>query len=235
MDSVIVIGHKNPDTDSVVSAMAFAALNNALGENNYTAARAGHVLIQGQLHIGGAFEFLHNGIIHLGTGGDIHGGQHSQASAFLAGAGGAEETLGAEKAGRIHHAGKAAPLLGRGGRIDLGQTGQAVHDEHDVLLLFHKAHGTLQHDLRKAKMSFRRLVKSGGQDRAGDRIPQEGYVFGVHVNHQHEDADIRIVFADNLGKMLHDFSFARVGRAEHEAALAEAQRRDQIDQAHIRE
>ena len=43
MDSVIVIGHKNPDTDSVVSAMAFAALNNALGENDYTAARAGHL------------------------------------------------------------------------------------------------------------------------------------------------------------------------------------------------
>jgi manganese-dependent inorganic pyrophosphatase len=43
MDSVIVIGHKNPDTDSVVSAMAYAALNNALGENNYIAARAGHL------------------------------------------------------------------------------------------------------------------------------------------------------------------------------------------------
>jgi len=43
MDSVYVIGHKNPDTDSVVSAMAYAALNNALGENNYIAARAGHL------------------------------------------------------------------------------------------------------------------------------------------------------------------------------------------------
>ena len=43
MDSVYVIGHRNPDTDSVVSAMAYAALNNALGENNYIAARAGHL------------------------------------------------------------------------------------------------------------------------------------------------------------------------------------------------
>ena len=43
MDSVFVIGHRNPDTDSVVSAMAYAALNNALGENNYIAARAGHL------------------------------------------------------------------------------------------------------------------------------------------------------------------------------------------------
>ncbi len=43
MDSIYVIGHKNPDTDSIVSAMAYAALNNALGDNNYVAARIGHL------------------------------------------------------------------------------------------------------------------------------------------------------------------------------------------------
>ena len=43
MDSVYVIGHKNPDTDSVVSAMAYAALQNALGDNRYVAARYGHL------------------------------------------------------------------------------------------------------------------------------------------------------------------------------------------------
>ena len=43
MDSVYVIGHKNPDTDSIVSAMAYAALQNALGVNHYVAARYGHL------------------------------------------------------------------------------------------------------------------------------------------------------------------------------------------------
>ncbi len=43
MDSVYVIGHKNPDTDSVVSAMAYAALQNALGGDRYIAARNGHL------------------------------------------------------------------------------------------------------------------------------------------------------------------------------------------------
>ena len=43
MDSVYVIGHKNPDTDSVVSAMAYAALKNALGGNHYIPARYGHL------------------------------------------------------------------------------------------------------------------------------------------------------------------------------------------------
>lgn len=43
MDAIYVCGHKNPDTDSVVSAMAYAALNNALGESEYVAARLGHL------------------------------------------------------------------------------------------------------------------------------------------------------------------------------------------------
>lgn len=43
MESVYVIGHKNPDTDSVVSAIAYAALKNALGGDHYIAARYGHL------------------------------------------------------------------------------------------------------------------------------------------------------------------------------------------------
>ncbi len=43
MDSVYVIGHKNPDTDSIVSAMAYAALQNALGFSHYIPARYGHL------------------------------------------------------------------------------------------------------------------------------------------------------------------------------------------------
>ena len=37
MDPIYVFGHRNPDTDSVVSAMAYAALQNALGNNAYQA------------------------------------------------------------------------------------------------------------------------------------------------------------------------------------------------------
>ncbi len=37
MDPIYVFGHRNPDTDSVVSAMAYAALQNALGNNAFQA------------------------------------------------------------------------------------------------------------------------------------------------------------------------------------------------------
>ncbi len=43
MEPIYVFGHKNPDTDSVVSAMAYAALGNALGEGDYIPARLGHL------------------------------------------------------------------------------------------------------------------------------------------------------------------------------------------------
>ena len=43
MEPVYVIGHRNPDTDSIVSAMAYAALRNALGDRNFLPARLGHI------------------------------------------------------------------------------------------------------------------------------------------------------------------------------------------------
>ena len=42
MDKVYITGHRNPDTDSIVSAMAYAALKNALGQRQYCAARRYH-------------------------------------------------------------------------------------------------------------------------------------------------------------------------------------------------
>ena len=38
-----ICGHRNPDTDSIVSAIALASLHKTLGEDGYVAARLGHV------------------------------------------------------------------------------------------------------------------------------------------------------------------------------------------------
>ena len=38
---VWVIGHKNPDTDSICSAIAYADLKNKIGDKNYEAKCAG--------------------------------------------------------------------------------------------------------------------------------------------------------------------------------------------------
>ena len=43
MAPVYIIGHKNPDTDSICSAIAYAELKNRLHGGGYCAARAGQI------------------------------------------------------------------------------------------------------------------------------------------------------------------------------------------------
>ena len=43
MDPIYVTGHRNPDTDSIVAAIAYAALRNALGDWEYVPACLGHI------------------------------------------------------------------------------------------------------------------------------------------------------------------------------------------------
>ena len=49
MDPIYVTGHRNPDTDSIVAAMAYASLRNALGDREYEAACLGPVSDETQL------------------------------------------------------------------------------------------------------------------------------------------------------------------------------------------
>ncbi len=49
MDTIYVTGHRNPDTDSIVAAMAYAALRNALGDREYEAACLGSVSDETQI------------------------------------------------------------------------------------------------------------------------------------------------------------------------------------------
>ena len=49
MDTIYITGHRNPDTDSIVSAMAYAALQNALGNRQYQAARLGQISDETQI------------------------------------------------------------------------------------------------------------------------------------------------------------------------------------------
>lgn len=43
MNEIYVTGHRNPDTDSIVAAMSYAALKNALGEKEYVAVHLGTI------------------------------------------------------------------------------------------------------------------------------------------------------------------------------------------------
>lgn len=49
MNPIYVTGHRNPDTDSIVAAMAYAALRNAVGDREYEAACLGRVSDETQI------------------------------------------------------------------------------------------------------------------------------------------------------------------------------------------
>lgn len=49
MEPIYITGHQNPDTDSIVAAMAYASLRNALGDREYEAACLGSVSDETQL------------------------------------------------------------------------------------------------------------------------------------------------------------------------------------------
>ena len=49
MDPIYVTGHRNPDTDSIVAAIAYTALRNACGEREYEAACLGQVSDETQI------------------------------------------------------------------------------------------------------------------------------------------------------------------------------------------
>ena len=49
MDTIYITGHRNPDTDSIVSALAYAALRNAVGDRQYQAARLGPISDETQI------------------------------------------------------------------------------------------------------------------------------------------------------------------------------------------
>ena len=43
MSDIYVTGHRNPDTDSIVAAIAYANLRNSMGDREYKAARIGAI------------------------------------------------------------------------------------------------------------------------------------------------------------------------------------------------
>ncbi len=43
MSDIFVTGHRNPDTDSIVAAIAYANLRNVLGDREYIPARIGAI------------------------------------------------------------------------------------------------------------------------------------------------------------------------------------------------
>jgi manganese-dependent inorganic pyrophosphatase len=63
MEPIYITGHRNPDTDSIVAALSYAMLKNALGERAYIAARIGELSDQTEMLLK-KFDFAAPSMLH---------------------------------------------------------------------------------------------------------------------------------------------------------------------------
>jgi len=63
MEPIYITGHRNPDTDSIVAAISYAMLKNALGERAYIAARIGELSDQTEMLLK-KFDFAAPALLH---------------------------------------------------------------------------------------------------------------------------------------------------------------------------
>jgi hypothetical protein len=92
-----------------------------------------------------------------------------------------------------------------------------------------QALGLLDHHLRHLDVAHRRLVEGGGDHLALHRALHVGDLLGPLVDQQHDEVAFRVIRRDRLRDVLHQHGLAGARRGDDEAALALADRGDDVD------
>ena len=92
------------------------------------------------------------------------------------------------------------------------------------------------HHLGHLDVPAGRLVERAGDDlavRPFDLPLHVGHFFRPLVDQQHDDVALRVVLQDGLGHLLQQDRLAGPRRRDDQAALAEADRRDDVDDPRV--
>ncbi len=182
-------------------------------------------------HVAGALEFLVDHVVHARTGFDQRGRDDGQRAAFLDVTGGAEEALRTLQRVGVHTAGQDLARCRDHGVVGARQAGDRVQQDHDVLLHFDQALGFFQHHLGDLHVAGGRFVEGRGDHFAAHRTLHLGHFLGTLVDQQHDQGHVRMVRGDRVRDVLQHDRLARLRRGDQQAALALADRRDQVDDA----
>nr|GEU28109.1 hypothetical protein [Tanacetum cinerariifolium] len=189
----------------------------------------GQAALQVHLHVAGTLEFFVDHVVHARAGFDQRGGDDGQRTAFFDVTGSAEETFRALQRVGVHTTGQH---LARGrdhGVVGAGQAGDRVQQDHHVFFHFDQALGFFQHHLGYLHVARGRFVEGGGDHFAAHRALHLGHFFRALVDQQHDQRHIRVVRGDRVGDVLQHHGFTGLGRRHQQAALALADRRNQVD------
>ena len=103
-----------------------------------------------------------------------------------------------------------------------------VEQDDDVALVFDEALGLFDDHFRDLHVACGGFVEGGGDDFAFDGALHVGDFFGPLVNEQHDEDDFGVVRRDGVGDGLQQHGFAGARRCDDEAALAFADRGEQV-------
>ena len=194
-------------------------------------ALVGELTREAQLHVAGALELLEDDLVHLGAGLDERGREDGQRAAALDVARGAEEALRRVERAGVDTTGEDATGCRRGQVVRAAQAGDRVEQHDDVVAQLDEALGALDGELGDRGVVLGGTVEGRGDDLALHRALHVGDLFGALVDEHHHDVHLGVVLGDRLGDGLQDERLAGLRRRDDQAALALADRGDQVDDA----
>ena len=178
--------------------------------------------------VAGALELFEDHFVHARAGVDERGGDDGERAALLDVARRAEEALRTLQRVAVH---AAREHLARGrddGVVGARQTGDRVEQDDDVLLVLDQALGLLDHHLGDLHVALGRLVEGRRDDLAAHRALHVGDFFRPLVDEQHDQIHLGVVLGDAVGDALQQHRLAGARRRDDQAALALAERRQQV-------
>ena len=186
---------------------------------------------QMHFHVAGTLEFFKDHVIHARTRFDQRRGDDGQRAAFFDIARGAEEAFWTLQRVRVDTTGQDLARGRDDGVVGARQAGDRVEQDHHVFFHFDQALGFFQHHLGHLHVARGRLVEGRGDDFAAHGALHFGHFFRTFVDQQHDQRDVRVICRDRMRDVLQDHGFTGFRRCHQQAALAFADRGDQVDDA----
>ena len=117
------------------------------------------------------------------------------------------------------------------GVVGAGQTRDGVEQDDDVALVLDQALGLFDHHFGDLHVAGGGLVEGRADDFAFHRALHVGDFFRALVDQQNDQDDFRMICGDRVGDVLQQHRLAGARRSDDQAALAFADRRQQIHDA----
>ena len=179
--------------------------------------------------VAGAFEFFVDDVVHPAAGVDQRSSNDRQRAAFFDVASRAEEALGFLQGVGVDAAGQYLSGSGLHGVVSARQTGDRVEQDDHVFFMFDQPLGLFDHHLGNLYVARGGFVKGRGDDFTAHRARHFRDLFWALVDQQNDQGYVRVVTRDGVRNMLHHHRLAALRAGYQQAALAFADRRDDVD------